>query len=206
MIAAKIGGRVVAPSVRLSIIIPTCGRPSLYATLHSIVVGGVSKFDQIIVVGDGPQPEAQRIVSTFIGRLPFSYHETAPHHAVGHPQRVFGMTKATGTHLMFMDDDDVYADGAIDLVRREVSTDPGKVFIFRMKGLAKRLGYDLLWSEKRVGIGNIGTPMFVVPNVPDRLGKWTYEYAGDFAFIESTVAKTGEGAVEWREDVIALIR
>lgn len=191
--------------VRFTITVPTLGRPSLYATLYSIFVGGVSKLDQVIVVGDGPQPEAARIVDTFRGRLPISYYETEPKRMVGHPQRTSAMARATGTHLMWMDDDDVYADAAITTIRKEVSLLPDKVFIFKMQGLARRLGYDLLWRTKEVLIGNIGTPMFVVPNVPGRLGKWGDRYAGDFDFISSTVEKVGAESVEWREDVIALI-
>ena len=41
--------------------------------------------------------------------------------------------KATGTHLLFMDDDDVYADGAFTLIRAVVAAHPARTHIFKMR-------------------------------------------------------------------------
>lgn len=191
--------------VHFSVIVPTVGRPSLYATLHSVYKGGIQPGDTVTVVGDGPQPEAQRIVEFFKDRLSISYFETQPTRCFGHAQRTFAMRKAKGTHLTFMDDDDAYVNGVLGKVRLLASENPSRVLIFKMRGLARRLGYDMLWRDKDVRIGNVGTPMIVVPNIPEKTGVWTERYAGDFDFIESTVKNFGPDSVVWSEDVIANI-
>ena len=40
---------------RLSIIIPTTGRPSLARALASLAPAGIGPEDEVIVVGDGPE-------------------------------------------------------------------------------------------------------------------------------------------------------
>jgi glycosyltransferase involved in cell wall biosynthesis len=197
-----------AEDVRFSIIIPTQGRPELYATLLSIFRAGCSKDDEVIVVGDGEQLEARRIVECFRDRLNLSYRETDPTRSLGGPQRMLGISVAKGTHLLFIDDDDVYTEGALEFVRKIVSWNPGKISVFKMKAMAKRLPYDVIWREPRVYVGNIGTPMFCVPNVKDRLGSWGPFRMGDFAFIKSTLEKypNGDDCLLWVDRVIAEIR
>jgi glycosyltransferase involved in cell wall biosynthesis len=197
---------VESREVRLTITIPTLGRPSLYKTLHSIYLGGVSSLDKVIVVGDGPQPEAVRIVGAFSDRLPIEYYETVERRVIGgHPQRNFSMEFSTGTHLMFIDDDDAYVPGALTVVRKEVSKHDGKVLIFRMRGMSKRIGYNVLWNTIELKGGNVGTPMFVVPNEKGKLGRWKEGPCGDFFFIESTVEKFGADNLVWIDEVIAEI-
>ena len=48
----------------------------------------------------------------------------------------------------------------------------------------------------------IGGHAMVVPNVPERLGRWECRYAGDYDWIVSTVALWPSG-VAWYDDVIA---
>jgi len=190
-------------AVKFSIIVPTCGRPSLYATLASVIAAGVRPSDQVIVVADGRQLEAQMIVSAMKDRLPLKYLETEPTNDSGNHQRNHGMDYATGSHLLFLDDDDVYVNGALTIIRKAVIQNPVRVHLFKMRGLAKRLFYDVLWTEKVVRMGNIGTPMACIPDVaaPHRWGK---NYWADFGFIQSAVAATGNEPV-WVDEVVAHI-
>lgn len=193
--------------MKLSIVIPTGGRASLYATLHSVIRAGISRHDEVIVVGDGRQEEADRISSFFTDRFKIRYVETKErHHNYGHGPSNLGYSLAVGTHIARMDDDDTYTDGVFQKIRAAADEHPDKILMFKMKGLARRLSYDLLWKEKEVRLGNIGTPMFVVPNVKVKLGAWGNWYGGDHDFISATVQKFGgPDSVVWKEDVIAEI-
>lgn len=193
--------------IHFSVIIPTKGRPELYATLLSVLRAGFLDGDEVIVVGDGDQPEARRIVECFKGRLRISYMETPVTRSSGGHQRMLGMSVANGTHLVFIDDDDVYRDGSFQVIRKAASENPNKIPIFKMKAMAKHLSYDILWREPKLYLGNVGTPMFCVPNVKSRLGAWSISICNDFEFIKSTVEKYSEkeDALVWMDHVIAEI-
>jgi hypothetical protein len=117
----------------------------------------------------------------------------------GAEQRNFGISRATGTHIAFIDDDDVYTPGAAGSVARALAARPGRVHIFQMRD-GDRLygGYGCLFD------GGIGTPMFVVPN-DGATGAWTARYQGDFDFIVSTLARRRRRP-RFHQDVVAEIR
>ncbi len=97
--------------------------------------------------------------------------------------------RARGTHLIFLDDDDEYVRGAFEAMRRFASDNPGRIGIFQMQ----LWNGAVLWTEPVLRYGNVGSPMFVVPNVPGRLGRWDQSRrANDWAFIEETAALQGE--------------
>lgn len=193
----------------LSIVVPTRGRPSLYATLRSIVDAGFAVGDEVIVVGDGKQDEAREMCAFLARRLKIVYTETPKAaHDWGHTPSNLGYKLAVGDHVLRIDDDDTYVNGAFDKVRAAVKESPVRVIIFKMVALARRLAYDVLWRSPDFGLGNVGTPMFVVPNDKRKMGEWGQgAYTGDFDFISSTVAKWGGAEkIVWKEDVIAEIR
>jgi glycosyltransferase involved in cell wall biosynthesis len=111
------------------------------------------------------------------------------------------MSKCTGTHIAFLDDDDMYTPDAIEamvsLAHEEVPS------IFRMNHME-----GILWRDKRFMFSNFGTPCLVVPNVPEQLGTWKafteYGRGGDWMFIEETVKNMG--GPHWCDHVVALIR
>jgi len=159
-------------SARISVIVPTIGRETLDRALESAAVA-----DEVIV----------------------ERNQDGDH---GYAARMRGMARATGTHLAFLDDDDVYAPGAIETMRAAACDRP---VIFRMDDPT----HGIIWKRKALDFGNVGTPMFLVPNEPDRLGRWE-PYApglkcpgGDFMFI-SDCAET-MGAPVWREEVVAIV-
>src|SRR5262245_51048996 len=116
--------------VSFSVIVPTCGRPSLAATLASLQ-GQLERGDEVLCIADGTQPEAERIWHR--AGLPRRYRETAPTADWGASQRNQGLDLARGSHLLFMDDDDVYTPGALAVMRRAVEADPETPHIFRMR-------------------------------------------------------------------------
>jgi glycosyltransferase involved in cell wall biosynthesis len=180
--------------VKLSIVIPTLGRPSLAATLASC-----ADADEIVVVLDTSRGGALPC------KLPPNSVFAEGDFGVtgGHAGRAHGISLATGTHLAFFDDDDVYTPGAMDLMRYAACDRP---VIFRMDHYT----HGVLWRDREVRFGNVSTQMYLVPNDPARLGTWEphapglREPGGDYTFIKGCVEKMGEPV--WREEITSILR
>jgi glycosyltransferase involved in cell wall biosynthesis len=100
------------------------------------------------------------------------------------------MHRARGTHLLFMDDDDQYARGALARIRRFAEEHPDRIGIFRM-----RFDHGLmLWRRPELEFGNVSTQLLVVPNVPGKLGRWERRghLIGDYVFLTETAKLQGE--------------
>jgi glycosyltransferase involved in cell wall biosynthesis len=151
----------------LSIIVPTRGRKTLKRTLRSIA-RQVQPGDEVIVLRD----------------------ETGDS---GDSARMSGMERARGSHLAFMDDDDVYAPGGLEKMRRFAREHPGRIGIFKMEHPVGTTHWRK--DEPVLRFANVSSQNFLVPNVPGRLGRWTDRpprpgggvYDGDYAFIARTV-------------------
>lgn len=159
--------------MKLSVIIPTVGRDTLDAAVESC-----AGADEVIVVHD----------------------QTGDH---GYTARHKGMAQATGTHLAFMDDDDVYTPGAIQVMRDQACDRP---VIFKMDHYT----HGILWRDQEVRFGNVSTQMFVVPNEPERFGRWEPhmpgwpEPGGDYTFLKGCCERMG--APVWRDELVAVLR
>lgn len=112
------------------------------------------------------------------------------------------MGSARGTHLTFVDDDDEYRPGALDVIRRFAEEHPDRIGIFRVSNDV----YGPYWVEEDPDFYGTQTGMFVVPNIPGRLGTWGSPpwakpgRAGDYRFLTETVALQGRPL--WRTEVI----
>lgn len=172
---------------RVSVIIPSVGRDTLQEA-----IGSAAWAYEVIVVFDAETVPADAPT----GVAAFA---CGPSGHWGAEQRRLGVAHATGTHLAFIDDDDVYTAGAGDAVGRALTARPGRVHVFRMrKGQHIYGGHGCLYD------GGIGTPMFVVPN-DGATGEWTTRRQGDFDFITSTLGKRRRTA-RFHQEVIAEIR
>ena len=168
----------------LSIIVPTRGRTTLKRTLRSIA-GQLQPGDEVLVLRD----------------------ETGDS---GDSARMGGMERARGSHLAFMDDDDVYAPGALEKMRRFARDHPGRVGIFKMQHPVGTTHWRE--GEPALRYANVSSQNFLVPNVPGRLGRWTDRpprpgggaYDGDYAFIVRTVELQGEPV--FVDEVTVLVR
>ena len=179
----------------LSIIVPTVGRASLAATIQSLDYQ-LGPLDEVVVVSDGPNPQIKPLIAAAGPK--YVYLETAQRMwDYGATPRNIGISRARGRYIGFMDDDDMSLPGALDAIRQGAMEKPGIPLIFRMKYLEK-----ILWETPQIKVGNVGSHMFAVPNIPGKLGHWSARYAGDFDFIVHTVELHG-GAVAFREEVIA---
>jgi hypothetical protein len=99
-----------------------------------------------------------------------------------------------------MDDDDEAAPDALHIIRTAVEQEPARVHLFRMDDHG-----TLFWADPEARMGNIGTPMIVVPNDPDRLGSWGTVYEGDWTFVSTTLELHDDPPV-FHEEVVAYVR
>lgn len=199
--------------MNLSIIIPTIGRDTLHHTLTTLLPQ-MLLGDEVLIVGDGPQAEAQKILLAFRKDgnraggdiFPGTYWETESTRDMGATQRDAAIVAAKGSHLMFIDDDDSYNPWALRVVRTAITQAPTTAHIFKMaryKTSWTTNHYDLvLWNESILKCGQIGTPMFVVPNTPP-IPRWTElnPQHHDFDFILQYADN-----VEFHPEIIARIR
>lgn len=157
-----------------SIIVATSGRKTLTRTLVSLAPQ-LGHGDELLVIRNNEAPW-------------------------GHKTRDEAIHRANGTHLWFMDDDDIATDNALTDIRAEVTKTPDAVHIFRMTH-----GNLTLWQQPVARVGNIGTPMMVIPNVPGRLGRWGERYEADGFFLLETLQLRGDQPL-FHEQIVALIR
>jgi len=184
--------------ISLTIIIPTIGRPTLKRVALE-AMPQLGECDRVIVVGDGPQPEARAMIEGLDRRI--VYYEYGPTKDWGHSQRNWAMRLIKSTHFMTCDDDDRMAPNALSIARKAIEENPDRPILFRMHHEG-----TVLWREPVVRIQNVSTQMIVCPYVPERLGLWGLYYEGDLEFIQRTVAlwPGKEGAIVWKPDVIMI--
>ena len=99
-------------------------------------------------------------------------------------------------YFVFLDDDDILAPGAVNIVKREIAEHNHRPIMFRMiNGNG-----ELLWRTRDVTPGNVGGSMLVCPNKPGKLGKWANGggHRSDHVFIEETLKRYGPG---WRQNL-----
>ena len=147
-----------------TIIVGTAGRKTLRRTLKSIT-SQLEPGDELFLIRDDSGD-------------------------AGDTPRNQTMHRAAGSHLLFMDDDDVYVPGAFAKMRRFAEENPGRIGIFRIEYTTgpKR------WRVPELKNRNVSTQIFLVPNVPGKLGFWEHRGTihGDYTFIEETARLQGE--------------
>lgn len=118
----------------ITVIIPTLGRPTLVRALRSVVDTQLGPEDEVIVVGDGPQPYAEWAVGELHDPR-VRYVEGAYTRRWGAAQYDHGMALSKGQWCMFLPDDDYAPPGALDAVRAGVEGTDKAVHIFGAKML-----------------------------------------------------------------------
>lgn len=185
------------PSV--TVITPTIGRASL-ETMISQLTPQLAPGDEHLIIGDGPQPNAEAIVKKMASPY-IRYWEFPLIMNYGNPQRNQAISEAKGDLLMFVDDDDQVPPGAIATVKSTAEKNPGRPMMFKM-----RHAPGILWVTKTLECGHVSGQMFVVPNLPGRVGRWPGHYSADFDFMKETVGLYPEGkkALLWCDEVISI--
>ncbi len=160
----------------ISFIIPTVGRQSLKDTVASIEPW---PGDEILVI----------------------QHNDSHTGIYGNAERQEGINRAVCDFIAFIDDDDVYASGAREIMDQAIKESPAdNPILFRMQYPDGRI----LWRKRWVKNGNVGTPMILVPNQKDKLSEWDIRHRwADFHFINRW--KWPKKEIIWRSEVIALL-
>lgn len=175
----------------ITFIVPTLGRASLIATLQSIELW---PGDEIIVVGnvkDGVVDHGKE------RRTRYVWHR--PGGDWGHTERNDATPLVRTPYIAHIDDDDVYTPRTREAMADAIRQAPERPTIFRMRfpsGIT-------LWREPVIYCGNLGTPCFLIPNDPPKLGRWGSFVGGDCQFLETSKWLPEE--YNWREEIVALI-
>jgi Glycosyl transferase family 2 len=183
--------------VRISLICPTIGRSTLERLINQ-VKPQLCAWDQFIVVGDGPQPDARALVKAANDDRVI-YAETDSTHHWGAEQVDHGITRAHGDYLMFVgDDDELFAD-AMHNVRVNVSLDDPHPYLFNMM-------YEGVPAPCRFSLCACSGQQFVIPNQPQKIARYSDHTgeAGDWDWMEATV-KLWDGRIEIRKEMIATL-
>jgi hypothetical protein len=184
--------------LRLSVIVATLGRKGLEQAIWSIVSQRYPE-DETLIVSCNPDvaPLAKKHQCRFV-------LTDRPGDNWGDTERLVGMPLATGDYVAFMDDDDIYTDGAREAIEKAAEENPKRPLLFRLKFEGSNV---VLWDRKSIEIGNVGTPCLVAPNDPARLGRWgcrkNKDRGGDFDYVSSM--KWPLEDVVWVPHVIAHI-
>lgn len=164
----------------------------------------------MIVVADNCRPAARRLVRalrpTTVGMLGYC-EATRPASVFGCHQRDVGILVSRGRHLAFLDDDDVYLPGALDLFRAAVAEQPEAVHVFRAEwGPGHHACGTVLWREREFQVGNVATCMVVYPR-SERMPLWMeHNEAGvvsDFGWMQAAAAGR---EIVWHEQLVATVR
>lgn len=195
----------------LTAIIPTPGKGRPLARCLDSLVPQMTMGDEVLIIGDthdGPLPETEALVKRYAQdtghRFIYVAHD-AGYHGWGHPQINVGIELATGEYLCFNDDDDAFTPDAFQSIRCAIlELKEPRPLLFRF---VSHWGMPY-WDRQEVVQDHIGGHCAVFPNIPERLGRWTDRYQGDFDFIRSTLDlwPNKDADVVWCEDVIAVAR
>ena len=181
------------PNISLSIVIPTLGRETLARMLGSLAPQ-IEPGDEVLVVGDGPQPNAERIVNE-ICMSNVRYIEGPHTERLGNAQRDLGRSMAKGDFLWFVDDDDEVLPDTIRFVRSDLAVDPARPhhYIMILEGVP--------FMSRRFMQGHIGNVQLFWPNRPDLPSHDAGKYGLDMEFISAAIKLWPEGPV-WHNRII----
>lgn len=179
--------------MKLSVILPTINRSTLAQALASC--RGVH---EIIVVVDGPDYRGAAEVFEASGLPGRTVLLTRCYGDYGHTPRQIGLAYCSGDWITYLDDDDAYLPGAVEMLGDLLAQAEAEPHFFRVD--FADLG--LVWRDPELRLGNISTLGIVHPN-DRRWGQWSHRYEGDYDFAMSMAANYPR--VHWVDKVLARV-
>lgn len=170
-------------------------------TLDSIAAQDVLPEDDLIVVADGElHPWVEDAVRQLRVPCEKRFLTHGPTRDFGNQQRNLALSWVHGTHVTFMDDDDVYAPKAFLKIRKAIVQEgPSVPLMFRELAVWG----ELIWRERVIERGNTITQMMVVPYTRGAMPKWPRKQGGDVDFMQA-IAPADRW--RWREEIICIAR
>lgn len=209
------GGMTTAPPsmTSISVITPTIGRARLAATAES-VLSQLGPDDEWIVVADAERKDARGLLwnaawpAAENGRARFTWSYSRENGSVyGNAQRDHALSLVRTSHVCFLDDDDVYEPGTLDLFREWAHDAPEAVHVGRMMFGQGHHAHGLtLWRDPEWREQNVGTPMVLYPSsrtLPSWMDFNHLGFVSDFGWM---TAARGDAETIWHEDVVAEVR
>jgi glycosyltransferase involved in cell wall biosynthesis len=164
--------------MRYTILTPTICRPSLLRLCESIDKQAQSNWEHLVVI-DMPRrsmtKRQQKVVASIPPKANRLYlHCDRKHNNYGHTCRYQTWERAKGDYILYLDDDDYFADGDV-LNTLDSVTEPWAVFPILRHGKA--------FFHLPPGIGRTGTGMFIHRK---EIGRWPNldAYEADGSFVE----------------------
>lgn len=184
--------------IGLSIILPVTklAPPTL---LIQGLVEQMGSRDELLIVGDGPRPEARKAFSDLDPRV--MYFEFGPTRAWGHPQRNAALRLCTRDYLFALAEEDQVVPGALQTIRDVVAENPNRPLLFRM-----RCADQIIWRAQEYAEDNIMGQIFIAPNIKGRLGRWGRRRGGCLDFFLSTIRwyRQPPFILNWRKEVLTI--
>jgi glycosyltransferase involved in cell wall biosynthesis len=159
----------------------------------------------VIIVADGGSPDAHHLakISGLSDKCKVRVLDLLPAGGdFGQPARNFGMAKATGSHLVFTQDDNAFIEGALLAVKHEAELHPAALHFWRVRPQGGQWVWTHVPADGLPHVGQIDADCGVVPNDPTRLASWGDGYNGDADFWRAT-AERFLPAIVWHEELIS---
>jgi hypothetical protein len=186
-----------------NVLIATIGRETLQRMLDSLTYM-LDEDDCITIVFDGHSEIPNFNVSQFRCKVN-QFCEPVALGFFGHGIRnKYAEIMEPRDFVMHADDDDIYREGIFRLLR-QVCIDPFKLYIGRMISNGHIIPNH---GNKKVAIGDIGTPCGVIPYELNKRGKWLHRYCGDFEFynqISNIILQENSEGVKFIDVLIYLV-
>jgi hypothetical protein len=184
-----------------TVFLTTIGRPTLRRMLNSLV-NQLTALDYLYIAIDGEDSVAdtKSILSDYEGK--WQCHLIIIEHKTnlgywGHSLRNYYQKQLEGDYILHADDDNIYVDGAFDLIRKLV-IHRYHLYVFQVeinKG-------HIVPQPDQIEINNIDTACGVVANLPHYFEEWKLCRGGDYNFWSSTAKHFHDSHIHFTHQVI----
>ena len=181
------------------ILMATMGKESIFKMLDSLKKQ-LRKNDYLTIVFDGPElPNVDKIkqfTSDFNCKVNVIVEDTNLGywgHAIRNKHN-----QLPGDFVFHIDDDDNIASDCMETLRKTCKNQ-NTIYIFKMNNKG-----DIIWNTKEIILGEIGTPMGIIPVKLNSTSVFTYKYGGDYDFYKKLEENGNQ--IEYVDKVIYIVR
>ena len=113
----------------ISVIIPAYNYAHTLERAVSSVISQLDSDSELIIIDDGSTDNTKKIIEAMHERFPIKFKSFSKENGGAASARNFGINKARGEYLVFLDADDEMADGALTALRAHIQQYPQSEFI-----------------------------------------------------------------------------